>query len=242
MADKTKDTAKPEDAPEPEDASKTEDSVESENEVDAGDAKTKTEDKSRRGVGPWEGPWPEGDHWDEELLRDGDYRNVEDQYRYWTREAIAEEIASHSHLYEVAIENLGHDFNIGSIVRTANAMGVRKVHIVGRRRWNRRGAMVTDRYLEVIHHPDVESFTADVLPRGYSISGIDNLPHSVPLEKNRLPEKTVLVFGEEGPGLSEEMAEACENIYHITQYGSTRSVNVGHAAAIAMWSWVTTWV
>lgn len=208
-------------------------------EAGTGDEPTKA--KPRRGVGPWEGTWPEGDHLDPELLADGDYRNVEDQYRYWTREAIAEEIASHSHVYEVAIENLGHDFNIGSIVRTANAMGVRKVHIVGRRRWNRRGAMVTDRYLEVVHHPDVESFKADVLPRGYSISGIDNLPHSVALEKNQLPEKTVLVFGEEGPGLSEEMAEACENIYHITQYGSTRSVNVGHAAAIAMWSWVTSW-
>lgn len=197
--------------------------------------------KPRRGVGPWEGPLPEGGHFDPDLLAEGDYRNVEDQYRYWKREAIAADIATRSHTYEVAIENLGHDFNIGSIVRTANALGASRVHIVGRRRWNRRGAMVTDRYLDVVHHPEVQGFVEDVRSRGYSISGVDNLPGSVPLESNRLNEKTVLVFGEEAAGLSDEMREACDTILHITQYGSTRSVNVGHAAAIAMWSWVTAW-
>lgn len=203
--------------------------------------KTQAADKPRRGVGPWEGPLPEGEQWDQELLVEGDYRNVEDQYRYWTREAIAQHIASQSLGYEVAIENLGHDFNIGSIVRTANALGASKIHIVGRRRWNRRGAMVTDRYLDVVHHPDVDSFLEDVLPRGLTIAGIDNLPGSIPLETNPLPQKAVLVFGEEGGGLSEPMLAACRNVFHITQYGSTRSMNVGHAAAITMWAWVTSW-
>ncbi|WP_099332343.1 TrmH family RNA methyltransferase [Actinomyces minihominis] len=191
----------------------------------------------RRGVGPWEGEWPVGDQWDPELLENGDYRNVEDEFRYMFREAIREKIAARSLGFEVAIENLGHDFNIGSIVRTANALGVSKVHIVGRRRWNRRGAMVTDRYLNVVHHPDVKSFLEDVRPRHLYIAGIDNRPGSEPIEASTLPRDTVLVMGEESAGLSDDMVAACDGVFHITQYGSTRSMNVGHAAAIAMFAW-----
>ena len=134
-------------------------------------------------MGPWEGPLPEGDHWDPQLLAEGDYRNVEDQYRYWKRESIAKDIQSASLGYEVAIENLGHDFNIGSIVRTANALGASRVHIVGRRRWNRRGAMVTDRYMDVEHHAEVEEFAKEVADRGLRVVGIDNLPGSTPFEE-----------------------------------------------------------
>lgn len=190
------------------------------------------------GVGPWEGEWPEGDHWDRELLEHGDRRNVEDHFRYWTREAITESIAQKSLGYEIAIENLGHDFNIGSIVRTANALGASRVHIVGRRRWNRRGAMVTDRYLHVDHYAHVEDFARDARARGRTLIGVDNLDGSLPLEAAALPERATLVFGEESGGLSEAMLAQCANVFHITQYGSTRSMNVGHAAAIAMWSWV----
>lgn len=201
---------------------------------------TQTGDEEPRevGVGPWVGQWPEGDHFDPQLLELGDRRNVEDQYRYWTREAISEAIAQRALGYEVAIENLGHDFNIGSIVRTANALGVSGVHIVGRRRWNRRGAMVTDRYLPVDHFPEVVGFAEDASRRGRTLIGIDNVPGSKPLETAQLPSNAILIFGEESSGLSEPMREACDQVLHITQYGSTRSMNVGHAAAIAMWAWV----
>lgn len=194
-----------------------------------------------RGVPPWPGgraAWPEGDHWDPELLENGDARNVEDRFRYWKMSAIVSELDRRGDWLEVAIENLGHDFNIGSIVRTANAMGVRRVHIVGRRRWNRRGAMVTDRYLTVDHHANVADFANSVLARDLRIIGVDNIEGSVPLEQEILQRRTVLVMGEESAGLSADMIEVCERVVHITQYGSTRSMNVGHAAAIAMWSWV----
>jgi rRNA methylases len=189
------------------------------------------------GVGPWVGEWPKGDHFDPELLENGDRRNVLDQYRYWTREAISRAISDQSLGFEVAIENLGHDFNIGSIVRTANALGAAAVHIVGKRRWNRRGAMVTDRYLPVGHFPDVDSFVKDAARRRKILVGIDILDVSTPLETAVLPGEAILVFGEEGGGLSERMLEECVAVHHVTQYGSTRSMNVGHAAAIAMWAW-----
>ena len=182
-----------------------------------------------------------GSGWDAELLADGDRRNVVDEFRYRTVDAIVAELDTRRHPLRVAIQNWEHDFNIGSIVRTANAFNVAGVHILGRRRWNRRGAMVTDRYLHVHHHPDVASFAAAMAADGYAIVGVDNLPGSVPLETSRLPERVCLVFGSEGPGLTDELVAVCEQLVSISQYGSTRSLNAGAAAAIAMYHWALQW-
>ena len=190
------------------------------------------------GVGPWPGQWPAGDHYDPELLRDGDRRNVVDRYRYWTLEAIVADLDRRRHPLHVAIENWQHDFNIGSIVRTANAFAVAEVHIVGKRRWNRRGAMVTDRYQHVRHHDTVATFAAWAAEHGLPVLGIDNVEGSVPIEAATLPAACVLVFGQEGPGLSAEARDACERTLSIAQFGSTRSINAGAAAAIAMHSWI----
>ena len=209
------------------------------------------------GVGPWPGEWPDGDHWDPELLRDGDRRNVVDTYRYWRHDAIVADLDTRRHDFHVAVENWGHDFNIGSVIRTANAFNAKAFHIVGKRRWNRRGAMVTDRYQHEHHHPTVEDLvawaagagaasvgtagaggTTEARPRGIPLIGIDNLPGSLPLETYDLPRECVLVFGQEGPGLSAPMREACEVVLHIEQFGSTRSINAGAAGAIAMHAWV----
>jgi tRNA G18 (ribose-2'-O)-methylase SpoU len=194
------------------------------------------------GVGPHPEPWPEEPHYDPELLAEGDHRNVVDRYRYWRMEAIVADLDTRRHPLRVAIQNWEHDFNIGSMVRTANAFNVAGVHIIGRRRWNRRGAMVTDRYLHVVHHPDVADFARWLTEHDYTAVGIDNLPGSVPLERTDLPERVCLVFGSEGPGLTEEMVAVCRSLVAITQYGSTRSLNAGAAAAIAMYAWSTRWV
>ncbi|MFE3458961.1 TrmH family RNA methyltransferase [Nocardiopsis aegyptia] len=198
------------------------------------------EDRETRevGVGPWTGPWPDGDHYDPVLLAEGDRRNVVDHYRYWRREAIVADLDTVRHPFHVAVENWEHDFNIGSVVRTANAFGCAAVHIVGRRRWNRRGAMVTDRYQHVHHHPDPAVLVAWAEEAGLPLIGIDNLPGAVPLETYALPREAVLVFGQEGPGLSAGVREVCEAVLSIAQFGSTRSINAGAAAAVAMHAWV----
>jgi tRNA G18 (ribose-2'-O)-methylase SpoU len=175
---------------------------------------------------------------DEDLVRDGDTRNVVDAYRNWTVEAIRADLAARAHPLHVAIENLGHDFNIGSIVRTANAFNVTAVHVVGRRRWNRRGAMVTDRYLDVRHHASADEFVAWARAAGVAVLGIDNVAGSVPIETADLPRNAVMVFGEEGPGLSPEILAAADAVLAISQFGSTRSINAGAAAAVAMHAWV----
>ena len=193
------------------------------------------------GVGPHPEPWPSDVRFDPLLLAEGDRRNVLDRYRYWTVEAIVADLDTRRAPLHVAIQNWEHDFNIGSIVRTANAFNVAGVHIVGRRRWNRRGAMVTDRYLHVHHHDSVESLAAWAAEAGVTLVGVDNLPGSVPLEGVRLPQRCCLVFGSEGPGLTDEMVAACEQLVSITQQGSTRSLNAGAAAAIAMYHWSLTW-
>jgi tRNA G18 (ribose-2'-O)-methylase SpoU len=189
------------------------------------------------GVGPWEGPWPEDPRYDATLLAEGDRRNVVDCYRYWTVEAITADLDATRGGLHVAVENWEHDFNIGSIVRTANAFGVAAVHIVGRRRWNRRGAMVTDRYQHICHHPAAGDVVAWARETGIVLIGIDNVGRSRPLEGARLPERCLMWFGSERAGLSDEALDACQDVLAITQYGSTRSINAGAAAAIAMWAW-----
>jgi tRNA G18 (ribose-2'-O)-methylase SpoU len=195
------------------------------------------------GVGPWEGPRPEGPQYDPQLLAEGDRRNVVDRYRYWSLEAIVADLDSRRHDFHVAIENWQHDFNIGTIVRTANAFLAEEVHIVGNRRWNRRGAMVTDRYQHVRHQPSVADLAAYLrsLPEPVVLWGIDNLPGSAHLETTTLPRRVCLLFGQEGPGLSEAAREACDGTFSIAQFGSTRSINASAAAAIAMHSWVRTY-
>lgn len=190
------------------------------------------------GVGPWTGPAPEAEHYDPVLLAEGDRRNVADRYRYWRNEAIVADLDTHRHSFHVAVENWEHDLNIGSVVRTANAFCAEAVHIVGRRRWNRRGAMVTDRYQHVLHHPDPGALVSWAGERGLPLIGVDNLPGSVPLETHPLPRECVLVFGQEGPGLSDDVRAVCSAVLSISQFGSTRSINAGAAAAIAMHAWI----
>ncbi|MFH5821740.1 TrmH family RNA methyltransferase [Georgenia sp. AZ-5] len=193
------------------------------------------------GVGPWPGgeaAWPDDPRYDRELLAAGDRRNVEDRYRYWTVEAIVADIDARRHPLHVAIENFAHDMNIGSVVRTANAFAVAEVHIVGRRRWNRRGAMVTDRYQHLRHHADVADLLAWAHEGRLPVLGIDNIPGSVAIEGRALPRACLMVFGQESAGLSPEALAGCDEVLHITQYGSTRSINAGAAAAVAMHAWM----
>jgi len=190
------------------------------------------------GVGPWKGELPTEPHYDPELLARGDSRNVIDRYRYWTMEAIVADLDERRFPFHVAIENWQHDMNIGSIVRSANAFAADTVHIIGRKRWNKRGAMVTDRYQHVLYHPDVAAFTQWATDARLPIIALDNVPGSVPIEGFSFPERCVLLFGQEGPGLSAEAVAAATDVVEITQYGSTRSLNASAAAAVAMHSWV----
>jgi tRNA G18 (ribose-2'-O)-methylase SpoU len=200
--------------------------------------------ESTHGVGPWPGgpdAWPDDPRLDPELLAQGDTRNVVDAYRYWRMGAIVADLDAKRHPFHVAIENWQHDMNIGSIVRSANAFLAAEVHIIGKRRWNKRGAMVTDRYQHVRHHEDVSAFTAWARDAGIPVIAVDNLPGAVPVDRAELPERCVLLFGQEGPGLSEEALEAASAHVEITQYGSTRSINASAAAAVVMYEWCRRW-
>jgi tRNA G18 (ribose-2'-O)-methylase SpoU len=175
---------------------------------------------------------------DPELLATGDTRNVVDRYRYWRMDAIVADLDTQRHPFHVAIENWQHDMNIGSIVRSANAFAADTVHIVGRRRWNKRGAMVTDRYQHVVHHETVEDLVVWATAKGLPILAIDNVPGCVKIETFTFPAACVLLFGQEGPGLSPEAIAAAEAVIEISQFGSTRSINASAAAAVTMHSWV----
>jgi len=190
------------------------------------------------GVGPHPKPWPTDIKYDTELLANGDTFNVIDKYRYWKIDAIKADLDKSRVPLHIAVENWQHDFNIGTIVRSANAFNIEAVHIIGKKHWNRRGAMVTDRYMNIINHQTVDEFAELMKNDKRQIIAVDILPGAVNISETELPEKSVLVFGGEGPGLSEEMQKSAEKIVMIEQFGSTRSVNVGVAAGIAMYAWM----
>ncbi|MGI9004115.1 MAG: TrmH family RNA methyltransferase [Pseudonocardia sp.] len=190
------------------------------------------------GVGPWEGDWPADERYDPSLLREGDRRNVVDAYRYWRREAVVADLDTRRYPFHIAIENFGHDHNIGTVVRTANAFAVAEVHIVGRRRWNRRGAMITDKYQHLRHHDDIATLLAHAAAHDLDVVAVDNAPGARRLETAALPERCILLFGAEGPGLTAEARDGAALTVSIAQFGSTRSINAGVAAGIVMHSWI----
>ena len=198
-----------------------------------------TEDEDlTAGVGPHPPPFPDDPRLDPELLASGDRRNVVDRYRYWRHEAIVADLDARRKQFHVAIENWKHDLNIGAVVRNANAFLAAEVHIIGRKRWNRRGAMVTDRYQHVRYHATIEEFAAWARVEDIPVLGVDNLPGAEPLDRADIPERCVMLFGQEGPGLSDDARAICGRVLSIPQFGSTRSINAGVASGVAMYEWV----
>jgi tRNA G18 (ribose-2'-O)-methylase SpoU len=199
---------------------------------------TEFPDEHGVGVGPHPRPWPDDPRLDPDLLAAGDRRNVVDRYRYWRLDAIVADLDTHRHPFHIAIENWQHDLNIGTVVRTANAFAASEVHIVGRRRWNRRGAMVTDRYQHIRHHDTVPELAQWAAQQRLPLIGIDNVPGSQLITTADLPRECVLLFGQESSGLTAAALAAAGAVLHIPQYGSTRSVNAGVAAGVAMYEWI----
>lgn len=166
-----------------------------------------------------------------------DTRNLVDEYKGLTNEQVFDALAKKRNSLEVAIENVEHDFNIGTIVRNANSFNVAKVHIIGRKKYNRRGAMCTDKYLEIVHWDDVKKFIQS--QKGRELVAIENnTPRARAMNDKKFVQNTTLVFGSEGNGISSELLEAADDVRYIESFGSTRSVNVGVASGIAMYEWV----
>lgn len=165
-----------------------------------------------------------------------DTRNLIDEYKGLSNEQVFDALARKRSPLEVAIENVEHDFNIGSIVRTANSFNVSKVHIIGKKKYNRRGAMCTDKYLEIIHHSTIEDFLQT--QQGRELVAIENnTPRAKPLHEKHFAKNTTLIFGSENNGITHGLLEKSHDVRYIESFGSTRSVNVGAAAAIAMYEY-----
>lgn len=173
-----------------------------------------------------------------EIDMEEDTRNLIDEYKGLSNEQVFDALAKKRNFLEVAIENVEHDFNIGTVVRNANSFNVSKVHIIGRKKYNRRGAMCTDKYIEIVYWPSVAEFLADQCQRKREIVAIENnTPRAKELHAKKFKDNTTLVFGSEGNGLTQEMMDGADDVRFIESFGSTRSVNVGVAAGIAMYEW-----
>ena len=165
-----------------------------------------------------------------------DTRNLVDEYKGLANEQVFSELAKKRTPLEIAIENVEHDFNIGTIVRSANSFNVRKVHIIGKKKYNRRGAMCTDKYLEIVHHATIEDFLKTQENREL-VAIENNTPRAKPLHGKKFVQNTTLVFGSENNGITPELLEKAKDVRYIESFGSTRSVNVGVAAGIAMYEY-----
>lgn len=171
-------------------------------------------------------------------MSEKDSWNVVDSLRGMDVDEIKSQLDQSRSELEVAIENLERDFSMGTIVRTANAFNVQTVHVIGRRQWNKRGAMKTDAYLNLQYHATIDEFVSTMSNEKRSIIAMDIVDGARPLNEVKLPKKAVLVFGAEGPGLSDELLAKADRVVMIEQFGSTRSINVGVAAGIAMYTWM----
>ena len=165
-----------------------------------------------------------------------DTRNVLNSFKGMTVETIKSELDKDAHGLEIAIENLERDFNMGTIVRNANAFGVRKIHVIGSKQWNKRGAMMTDKYLDIVYYTTIDEFIQSAKQK--VLIAIDNVEGSTPLSETTLEKNAILIFGSEGPGISDELLKRCDKIVAIEQFGSTRSVNVGVASGVAIYEWL----
>ena len=165
-----------------------------------------------------------------------DTRNLIDEYKGLENEQVFDALSKKRTGLEIAIENVEHDFNIGSIVRTANSFNVNKVHIIGKKKYNRRGAMCTDKYLVIVHHATIEDFLKTQENREL-VAIENNTPRAKKLHEKTFKKHTTLIFGSENNGITPELLEKAHDVRFIESFGSTRSVNVGAAAAIAMYEW-----
>ncbi|MBR3263814.1 TrmH family RNA methyltransferase [Candidatus Saccharibacteria bacterium] len=167
-----------------------------------------------------------------------DKRNLVDEYKGLSNEEVFERLNKKRNALEIAIENVSHDFNAGTIVRNANNFNAEAVHIIGKKKYNRRGAMCTDKYLEVKYWPNIKEFVADQRARNREIVAIENNVEGVKsLEVKKFVQNTTLVFGGESNGITHELLAECDDVREISNFGSTRSVNVGVASGIAMYEW-----
>ena len=165
-----------------------------------------------------------------------DARNLIDEFKGMPNEQVFDELERTRTPLEIAIENVEHDFNIGSIVRTANSFNVQTVHIIGKKKYNRRGAMCTDKYLNITHHATLDEFLETQKNREL-VAIENNTERAKPLNAKKFNQNTTLIFGSENNGITPELLELAHDVRFIESFGSTRSVNVGVAAGIAMYEY-----
>jgi tRNA G18 (ribose-2'-O)-methylase SpoU len=163
-------------------------------------------------------------------------RNVIDRFSAWTTELIKDELNKTSFNYSVLFENIIGDFNFGTLIRNSNAFNTKSVYYIGNRKFDRRSTVGTYLYQTLIHLPERDALLE--LKKKYTFVGIDCVPGSVSMESFSWPENTLMIFGEEGRGVTPETLLLCDHVVHITQYGSVRSLNVGTASGIAMYDWI----
>ena len=166
-------------------------------------------------------------------------RNIIDYYHYWDNEAIKADLDDKRHNFSILCCNVVGDFNLSTIIRNSNAFLAKEVIIYGKKRYDRRGAVGTQNYTNFKYVKIIEDLKEVLHDEKYHVVGIDNIGDCKNIEKYTWPKDkhVLMIFGEEQIGIPKDVLSLCDDILYINQYGSVRSLNVGSASAIAMFSY-----
>jgi len=159
--------------------------------------------------------------------------NVDDRFTGWSVDLIKRDIKSTSHPFSVLMENFVGDFNIGSVLRSANGLNAKEMFYYGNRHWDRRGSVGTHHYTDMIHLREKEEILN--LKKTYTFVGLENnVPESSSLYDFVWPDNPLIVIGEEGCGITPDTLRMCDRFVYIPMFGSVRSFNAAVAGSIAM--------
>ena len=167
-------------------------------------------------------------------------RNVIDEFKSLPDEDIRQRLQETCNGFAVLMTHIEGDFNIGTVMRSANFFGAKEFFYWGRKRFDRRSTVGVHHYTPLRFLERIEDVR--VLKESYTLIGLENnVPGTVPIHRFDWPiaRPPCIVVGEECKGIHADVAELCDRLVEIPNFGSVRSINVGSAASLAMYDYVS---
>lgn len=164
------------------------------------------------------------------------HKNVHEFLQTLAVEEIKEYCQRRTIPHAVAMTHISGDFNLGTVVRNANFFGFEKVYYIGGgKQYDRRSTVGTHHYTPMEYYTTVDEFFKEINGIYSPIAVENNINYNChDYHKFSYPNRTVLIFGEEQAGLSDDVLTRCSGIVTIPSEGSVRSLNVGTASGILM--------
>lgn len=166
-------------------------------------------------------------------------RNVRDQYKDIPTEDIKADLQSKCFPSSILMSQITGDFNIASVIRSANSFNFKSVYYYGNKRYDKRGTLGTHHYIDVHYLDDIEQIK--LLKEQYHFVALENNINRHPINIKDYSwnyiKPSLICIGEEGQGLTDDILELADDCIEIESRGSVRSLNAAVAASIAMYDY-----